>query len=186
MRDRPPVWASWPESLTKTSFAVTLSMTLGDFIEVLEDSRPALLAQRLRPRDQHAADARPDARAEREAHGSAPSSIHFPLEVAEPSHITLPEIPQEGRGRPSGLTNARARKIIAAASSGASIPVCAAAGGVTPNTLKSWLRRKDHDAFLMFQRLFADAETYAALATLKMVMEDVASNPKLAFKKVVG
>jgi hypothetical protein len=38
----------------------------------------------------------------------------------------------------------------------------------------------------MFQRYFADAETYAALATLKAVMDGVASDPKRAFRKVVG
>ena len=45
---------------------------------------------------------------------------------------------------------------------------------------------QDHEAFVMFQRYFADAETYAALATLRAVMEGVASDPKRAFRKVVG
>src|SRR5207244_321730 len=76
----------------------------------------------------------------------------------------------------------RARKIIAVACTGASIPVCATAGGVTPNTLKSWLRRKDHEAFLIFQRYFDEAVTYATLAALKAIMEGVASDPKHAFE----
>ncbi|MGH7302140.1 MAG: hypothetical protein ACRELZ_02540 [Candidatus Rokuibacteriota bacterium] len=182
MRDRPPVWASWPEALTKTPFAVTLSMSLADFIEVLEESRSALLPP-LGPRDQRGA---PAERAEGEPHQPAPAPVHFPLELAEPGPIALPEIAQEGRGRPSELTSGRARAIIEMACRGASIPVCAAAGGITPNTLKSWLRRKDHEAFVMFQRYFADAETYAALATLRTVMESVASDPKRAFRKVVS
>jgi hypothetical protein len=150
-------------------------MSLGDFIEVLEDHGAALLAERFDSREP---------RTERDA--SAPSLVQFPLELREPELIALPEIPQEGRGRPSALTSERARKVIQAACTGASIPVCAAAGGVTPNTLKSWLRRKDHEAFLMFQRHFADAETYAALATLKTIMEGVAANPRHAFKRVIG
>ena len=186
MRDRLPVWASWPEALTKTRFAVTLSMSLADFIEVLEENPAALAALRPGSPDPSGAPAGSADPAAREPHGSAPSRVHFPLELAELGPMALPEIAQEGRGRPSGLTSARARAIIAMACRGASIPACAAAGGVTPNTLKSWLRRKDHEAFLMFQRYFADAETYAALATLKAVMEGVASDPKRAFRKIVG
>jgi len=68
------------------------------------------------------------------------------------------------------------------ACTGASIPVCAAAGEVTPNTLKSWLRRKDHEAFTLFQRYYAEAVTYATLAALKAIMEGVASDPKHAFE----
>jgi hypothetical protein len=185
MRDRLPVWASWPETLTKTRFAVTLSMSLADFIEVLEEN-PSALAPRPGPPDPSGAPAGSADPAESEPLGTSPSPVHFPLELAEPGAIALPEIAQEGRGRPSGLTSARARAIVAMACRGASIPVCAAAGGVTANTLKSWLRRKDHEAFLVFQRYFADAETYAALAALKTIMEGVASDPKRAFRKVVG
>jgi hypothetical protein len=176
MRDRAPVWTSWPETLTRTPFSVTLTMSLGDFIEVLEDhGAAALLAERAGSRESRSP-----------ADTSAPPPVQFPLELKEPQLIALPEIPQEGRGRPSALTSERAQKVIAAACTGASIPACAAAGGVTPNTLKSWLRRKDHEAFLMFQRYFADAETYAALATLKTIIEGVAANPRRAFKKVIG
>jgi hypothetical protein len=157
-------------------------MSLGDFIEVLEQNRQALLAGRLCPRDLNGTHARTAEPADRETKGSAPSSFHFPLELTEPGPIALPPIPQEGRGRPAGLTNTRARKIITVACTGASIPVCAAAGGVTPNTLKSWLRRKDHEAFLIFQRYFDEAVTYATLAALKTIMEGVASDPKHAFE----
>jgi hypothetical protein len=38
MRDRSPLCATWPERLTKAPFALTLSMKLGDFIEVLEQT----------------------------------------------------------------------------------------------------------------------------------------------------
>jgi len=176
------VWASWPERLTKTPFAVTLSMSLGDFIEVLEECRPALVAQRPVSRDPSDPLAQMVEPAERETNEAAPSPVHFPLELTAPGPITLPQIPQEGRGRPAALTNTRARKIIAMACTGGGIPACAAAGSVSPNTLKSWLRRKDHEAFLLFQRYFADAETYAALAALKAIMEGVASNPKTAFE----
>src|SRR6266850_8774 len=106
MRDRPPTCASWPERLTKTPCAVTLSMSLGDFVEAFEKNRPALPA------------------------------------------------------RP---------------------PVSREPGGVTPNTLKSWLRRKDHEAYLLFQRGFAEAVTYATLTALRAIMEGVASHPKRAF-----
>src|SRR5882724_4123716 len=181
MRDRAPVCASWRERLTKPPCAVTLSMSLGDFIEVLEQNRQALLARRLGPRDLNGTHVRtqpPD----RETNGAAPSPVHFPLELTEPGPIALPPILQEGRGRPSGLTDARARRVIAMACAGASIPVCAAAGGVTPNTLKSWLRRKDHEAFTLFQRYYAEALTYATLAALKAITEGIASNPKHAFE----
>jgi hypothetical protein len=147
-------------------------MSLGDFIEVLEDHGPALLAERFAGRESRAESDSP--------------LVKFPLDLKEPEPIALPEIPREGRGRPSSLTNERARKVIAEACTGASIPACAAAGGVTPNTLKSWLRRKDHEAFLTFQRLFAQAETYAALATLRTIMEGVAADPRRAFKRVIG
>lgn len=183
MRGRTPVCASWP-GLTKTPCAVTLSMSLGDFIEVLEQNRQALLPGRLGPRDLNGTHARTAEPADRETKGSAPSPFHFPLELTEPGPIALPPIPQEGRGRPAGLTNTRARKIITVACAGASIPVCAAAGGVTPNTLKSWLRRKDHEAFLIFQRYFDEAVTYATLAALKTIMEGVASDPKHAFESL--
>jgi hypothetical protein len=178
MRERPPVHATWPERLTQTPFAVTLSMSLGEFIEVLEQSRQASPAHRFAPRDPVSA----PARHEFEANGYAASPVHFPVELTEPGPVDLPPIAQEGRGRPSGLTNARAQRIIEMACTGASIPVCAAAAGVTPNTLKSWLRRKDHEAFLAFQRYFAEAITYATLATLKAIMEGVAADPKHAFE----
>jgi hypothetical protein len=182
MRDQPPVCASWPERLTKTPFAVTLAMSLGDFIEVLAQNRQALLAGRFGPRDLNGTHVRATEPPDRETNGSAPSPVHFPVELIEPGPIALPPIPQEGRGRPAGLTNARARAIITMACTGASIPVCAAAGSVTPNTLKSWLRRKDHEAFLLFQRYFAEAVTYATLAALKAIMEGVASDPRHAFE----
>ena len=181
MRDRALVCASGPDRLAKTPFAVTLSMTLGDFIEVIQN-RQALLARGPRARDLNGARARAAEPFDQETNGSASSSVHFPLELSKPGSITLPPIPQVGRGRPAGLTNARARAIIAMACTGASVPVCAAAGRVTPNTLKSWLRRKDHEAYLLFQRYFADAVTYATLATLKAIMEGVASDPKHAFE----
>jgi hypothetical protein len=53
---------------------------------------------------------------------------------------------------------------------------------VTPNTLKSWLRRKDHKAFTLFQQYYAEALTYATLAALKAITEGIASNPKHAFE----
>jgi transposase-like protein len=180
MRDRPPVCASWPERLTNTPCAVTLSMSLGDFVEVLEKNRAALPRRRPVARG-GGAGARADATSDRALHGSASPPVHFPLELAEPGPIELPTIPQDGRGRPPALTNARAQKVIAMACTGASIPACAAAGGVTPNTLKSWLRRKDHEAYLLFQRSFADAVTYATLTALRTIMEGVAAHPKQAF-----
>jgi transposase-like protein len=180
MRDRPPVCASWPERLTNTPCAVTLSMSLGDFVEVLEKNRAALPRWRRSARE-GGAGARANQTSDREPHGGASSPIRFPLELAEPGPIELPTIPQDGRGRPAALTNARAQKVIAMACTGASIPACAAAGGVTPNTLKSWLRRKDHEAYLVFQRGFADAVTYATLTALRTIMEGVAAHPKQAF-----
>ena len=182
MRDRPPLCASWPERLTRTPCAVTLSMSLGDFVEVLEQNRQALLAGRVGPRHPTGTHARTAEPADQETGGSVPSPVHFPLELTEPGPISLPSIPQEGRGRPPGLTNARARSVVAMACTGASIPVCAAAGSVTANTLKSWLRRKDHEAFLLFQRYFAEAVTFATLVALKAIMEGVASDPKHAFE----
>ena len=123
MRGRTPVCASWP-GLTKTPCAVTLSMSLGDFIEVLEQNRQALLPGRLGPRDLNGTHARTAEPADRETKGSAPSP------------------------------------------------------------LKSWLRRKDHEAFLIFQRYFDEAVTYATLAALKTIMEGVASDPKHAFESL--
>ncbi len=174
--------ASRPERLAKTPFAVTLSMTLGDFIEVIEQNREALRTRRPRARDLNSAHARAASPFDQGTNGSASSSIHFPLELMEPGPIALPPIAQAGRGRPAGLTNARARRIIAMACTGASIPLCAAAGGVTPNTLKSWRRRNDHEAYLLFQRYFAEAVAYATLATLKAILEGVAADPKHAFE----
>jgi len=146
-------------------FTVSLSMTLGDFIDVLQHNGYAALGRRVTSQDL-----------------SARPAVHFPLELTPPSPINLPSIPRDGRGRPASLTNDRARKIIAAACQGASVPACAAAGGVTPNTLKSWLRRKDHPAFTIFQGHYADAVTYATLATLKVIADGIASDPKHAFE----
>src|SRR5258705_4457967 len=160
MRDRPLVCATWPERLTKAPFALTLSMKLGDFIEVLEQTGQASLARRLGAGESNSTNGHA-AGSDRDAHGS---SVQFPLELTPPGPVALPPIPQEGRGRPAVLTSARARQIIATACTGASIPVCAAAGGVTPNTLKSWLRRKDHEAFTLFQQYYAEALAYATLA----------------------
>ena len=178
MGGRPPMGASWPERLTRTPCAVTLSMSLGDFVEVLEKNRRAWPVRRTFALN--GALAR-DAEKSRRDPSSTSSSIHFPLELTEPGPIALPVISQSSRGRPVALTNARARKIIAAACTGASIAVCAEAGGVTPNTLKSWLRRKDHEAYLLFQRAFAEAETFATLSAVRAIMEEVASDPKHAF-----
>ena len=181
MRDRAPVYASWPERLTKMPCAVTLSMSLGDFVEAFEKSRAALPVRR--PVSRGSSDARDRAmeRADRDPSGSASSPIQFPLELTEPRVVALPTIPQDGRGRPAALTHARAEKVIAMACTGASIPACAAAADVTPNTLKSWLRRKDHEAYVLFQRCYAEAVTYATLTALRSIMEGVASNPKHAF-----
>jgi len=181
MRDRPPVCANWPERLTSTPCAVTLSMSLGDFVEVLEKNRAALPRRRPLPRGASSVGGRESSMSDGEPRGAASAPIQFPLELAEPGPIELPTIPQDGRGRPAALTNARAQKVIAMACTGASIPTCAAAGGVTPNTLKSWLRRKDHEAYLVFQRSFADAVTYATLTALRTIMEGVAAHPKQAF-----
>ena len=180
MCDRPPLCASWPERLTTAPFALTLSMKLGDFIEVLEQNGQTSLARRRGARQSNGMNGH--AAASDGTNGSAPPSVQFPLELTPPGPVALPPIPQEGRGRPAVLTSARARKIIATACTGASIPVCAAAGGVTPNTLKSWLRRKDHEAFTLFQQYYAEALTYATLAALKAITEGIASNPKHAFE----
>src|SRR5262245_58170918 len=47
--------------------------------------------------------------------------VHFPLELKLPGPITLPPIPQDGRGRPSALTTERARLILAVACTGATV-----------------------------------------------------------------
>jgi transposase-like protein len=162
-------------------FTVSLSMTLGDFIDVLQHNGYAALARRVTSLDIRPSHERPS-ESDPATNSRARPAVHFPLELTRPSPITLPSIPRDGRGRPASLTNARARKIIAAACEGASVPACAAAGGVTPNTLKSWLRRKDHPAFTIFQGHYADAVTYATLATLKVIADGVASDPKHAFE----
>jgi len=108
--------------------------------------------------------------------------VHFPLELKLPSPITLPPLPREGRGRPSALTNARARLILAVTCTGATVDVIAAVGGVTPSTLRSWLTRKDHEAYRRFQRYFAEAETYATLAALKAIMEGMHTDARIAFE----
>ena len=180
MCDRPPPCASWLERLTTAPFALTLSMKLGDFIEVLEQNGQTSLARRRGARQSN--DMNGHATTSDGTNGSAAPSVQFPLELTPPGPVALPPIPQEGRGRPAVLTSARARKIIATACTGASIPVCAAAGGVTPNTLKSWLRRKDHEAFTLFQRYYSEALSYATLAALKAITEGIVSNPKHAFE----
>src|SRR6266508_2958069 len=78
--------------------------------------------------------------------------VHFPLELKLPGPVNLPPIPQDGRGRPSALTEARARLILAVACTGATVEVIAAVGGVTPSTLRAWLTPNDHDAYRVFQR----------------------------------
>ena len=108
--------------------------------------------------------------------------VHFPLELKLPGPVNLPPIPQLGRGRPSALTNARARLILAVTCTGATVDVIAAVGGVTASTLRSWLTRTDHEAYRMFQRYFAEAETYATLAALKAIMEGMHTDPKVAFE----
>ena len=108
--------------------------------------------------------------------------VHFPLELKLPGPITLPPIPRKGRGRPSALTNARARLILAVTCAGATIDVIAAVGGVTATTLRTWLTRRDHEAYRTFQRAFAEAETYATLAALKAIMEGMHTDARIAFE----
>jgi transposase-like protein len=162
-------------------FTVSLSMTLGDFIDVLQHNGYAAQARRVTSHDLRPSHQRPS-ESDPATNSRARQAVYFPFELTPPSPISLPSIPRDGRGRPASLTNARARKIIAAACEGATVPAAAAAGGVTPNTLKSWLRRKDHPAFTIFQGHYADAVTYATLATLKAIADGVASDPKHAFE----
>jgi hypothetical protein len=176
--DRSANSAIWPEHFLRTPFTVRLSMTLGDFLGVVQQNGYAALARPVQP---------PDPIAPHERRTESESATNpFPLELTRPKPITLPSIPRDGRGRPASLTNARARKIIAAACDGAGVPACAAAGGVTPNTLKSWLRRKDHPAFTMFQGQYAEARMYATVAALKAITDGVTSNPKQAFEFLVS
>src|SRR4030095_14287316 len=92
---------------TSIPFTVSLSMTLGDFIDVLQQNGYTVLARRVTFRDHSTTD-----------------KTQFPLELTQPGPINLPSIPRDGRGRPASLTNARARKIIAAGCEGASVPAC--------------------------------------------------------------
>jgi hypothetical protein len=108
--------------------------------------------------------------------------VHFPIALKLPGPITLPPIPQDGRGRPSALTEARARLMLAVTCTGATVEVIAAVGGVTPSTLRAWLTRDDHEAYRIFQRAFAAAETYATLAALKAIIEGMHADPKIAFE----
>jgi hypothetical protein len=108
--------------------------------------------------------------------------VHFPLELRLQKPVTLPPIPRKGRGRPPELTNARARMILALTCTGATVDMIAAAGGVTPSTLRNWLTRKDHEAYRIFQEAFAAAETYAAYVALKSIMQGLAVDPKLALE----
>jgi hypothetical protein len=108
--------------------------------------------------------------------------VHFPVELKLPRPITLPPMPRKGRGRPAELTNARARMILALTCTGATVEMIAAAGGVTPSTLRNWLTRRDHAAYRVFQEAFAAAETYAAYVALKAIMEGLAADPKLALE----
>ena len=64
-------------------------MSLGDFVEVLEQNRQALLAGRLGPRDLNGTHARTAEPADRETNGSSPSPFHFPLELTEPAKELL-------------------------------------------------------------------------------------------------
>jgi len=108
--------------------------------------------------------------------------VHFLLELRLPEQITLPPIRQKGRGRPSALNDDRARKILVVTCTGATVGVIAAFGGVTPSTLRSWLTRTDHEAYRVFQRAFCEAESYAALAALKAIMEGMQTSPRIAFE----
>ena len=178
MADRLANSAIWPERLMKMPFTMSLSMTLGDFLGVVQQSGYAALARPVKLQD-------PSQSGEQRTESESATNP-FPLELTRPKPITLPSIPRDGRGRPASLTNARARKIIAAACDGAGVPASAAAGGVTPNTLKSWLRRKDHPAFTMFQDQYAEARIYATVAALKAIADGVTSNPKQAFEFLVS
>jgi len=149
---------------------------------VLERNRQAQLTNELGGRDQLGIFVRTKEPPDPHKKARVRPLVHFPLELKLPSPITLPSIPQDGRGRPSALTNARARKILAVTCTGATVDVIAAVGGVTPSTLRSWLTRKDHEAYRMFQRYFAEAETYATLAALKAIMEGMHTDPKIAFE----
>jgi hypothetical protein len=157
MRDRRPLCTSWPERLTKMPFALTSSMKLGDFIDVLEQNGQTSLARRADAPEWNTTNGHAT-ESDRDTNGSVSSLGRFPLELRPPGPVALPPILQGGRGRPAALTNARARKIIATACTGASIPVCAAAGGD------------------------AEALAYATLAALKAITEGIAFNPKHAFE----
>lgn len=108
--------------------------------------------------------------------------VHFPIELKLPEPITLPPIEQRGRGRPNALNTDIARRMLAVACTGATVSVIAGAGGVNVSTLREWLTRDDHDAYEIFQRAFAQAETYATLAAMKSIMENMHTDPKVAFE----
>ena len=149
---------------------------------VLERNRQAQLANELDARDQLGIFVRTEEPPDPHKKARVRPLVHFPLELKLPGPVTLPPIPQDGRGRPSALTNARARLILAVTCTGATVEVIAAAGGVTPSTLRSWLTRRDHEAYRLFQRYFAEAETYATLAALKAIMEGMHTDAKVAFE----
>jgi len=108
--------------------------------------------------------------------------VHFPLDLKLPKPVTIPPIKQEGRGRPAELSTELARRMLAVACAGATVSVIAQTGGVTVQTLRSWLTREDHAAFLTFQKAFAAAETYATLCALKGIMEGMHADPKVCFE----
>ncbi len=107
-------------------FTVSLSMTLGDFIDVLQHNGYAALARRVTSQDLSPSHQRPsESDPDPATNSRARPAVHFPLELTPPSPINLPAIPRDGRGR---------------------------------------------------------AVTYATLATLKVIADGVASDPKHAFE----
>ena len=75
-----------------------------------------------------------------------------------------------------------AQRILAIACTGATVQIIAQAGGVTQQTLRSWLTRDDHEAYTVFQQAFAAAETYATLTALKGIMEGMHTDTKVCFE----
>src|SRR5262249_27735924 len=94
MRDRAPVCASWPERLTKMPCAVTLSMSLGDFVEAFEKSRAALPVRR--PVSRGSSDARDRAmeRADRDPSGFI---THVLTGMFAGGHVLLEGVPGLGK-----------------------------------------------------------------------------------------
>jgi hypothetical protein len=123
-----------------------------------------------------------DVRLERQASRRKKDGLlPFPLVVDLAPQIELPAPPKNGI-RPVLLDSARANRMLAFARAGFPLDAVAVAGGLSENTLRSYLERDDAECFVVFQRHFNEALRYFDAVCHQAIFDGVQIDPEFALE----